>query len=268
MTKRSCAAVLVLILSTLPQATAADRYTRFLLPIYDPGAEIRGAYGVVWQTELVARNTGEEEVILGPCAPGFPENPASACLPTYRAIPARAAVRNPRVGWTTAGVNGRLVWVRGGEADLVHFDLTLLRNGESVAKLPVVRDRDFTTARLHLLNVPLSTFSRSALRVYGLNNEAGTKALVRLLSVPSTSPFMPRVIAETSVLLEPSIFVDPAGLPYAPSFVTLQLNTLPTAHDETPVLVEVSAVDGTTPLWAFVTTTDNITQSVLITVPR
>lgn len=228
-------------------------YARYLLPVHAPHNEILGAGGSRWRTELTVANTSAEDIILGPCAPGFPENPSAPCPPMLHLWRAHAVLTNPSVGWTQAGEQGRFVWMLASRVSDVQLDLAVLRDDVPVARLPVVRGDEFSTT-LQLLNVPLRN-ARATLRIYGLDNRP-TTASVRVRGTAG-------LLAETPITLAVSPYVDPTGLPYAPSYAEINVNTLTTTDS---VHLEIASGDDV-PLWAFVTVNGSEPDRLMVIVP-
>lgn len=228
-------------------------YARYLLPVHAPHNAISGAGGIRWRTELTVANTSAEDIVLGPCAPGFPENPSAPCPPMLHLWRAHSVLTNPSVGWTQAGEQGRFVWMLASRAPDVRLDLAVLRDDVPVAKLPVVSSDEFTTT-LHLLNVPLRN-ARATLRIYGLDNRP-TTASVRVRGTAG-------LLAETPVTLAASPYVDPAGLPYAPSYAEMSIDT-PAETDS--VNLEITSGDES-PVWALVTVNGTGPERLVVIVP-
>jgi hypothetical protein len=228
-------------------------YARYLLPVHVPHTEILGTGSTRWRTELTVANTSAEDIIIGPCAPGFPENPSAPCPPMLHLWRAHAVLVNPSVGWTQAGDRGRFVWMLASRVPDVQMDLAVLRNDVLVAKLPVVSNTAFS-AKIQLLNVPLRN-GKATLRVYGLDNRP-TAAHVRVTGAAG-------VLAEMPITLAASAYVDPAGLPYAPSYAEMAIDTFTNADS---VQLEITS-DDEAPVWAFVTVNGTEPDRLIVIAP-
>jgi hypothetical protein len=181
-------------------------------------------------------------------------------VPSFIAFPAATVTRNPRVGWTEAGLRGRLVWAQLADAPHLVFELLLRRNDVPVARLPVPRAGSFNTT-VNLLAVPLQPDAR--LRIYGLDNSAN-KVTIRVLSMPDQNAIPTgSPLAEATVNLAPSPYVDPSNLPFAPSYAELVVSQL--IVGEQPVRLEITS-DAR--IWAFVTATGADGSAVDVIQPR
>lgn len=247
----------VVITAFLAMPAFAGSYERFLLPVHTVGAPILGAHGVRWSTALYVLNDADHDIIIGPCAPGFPENPASPCLPSFISWPAATVIQNPQAGWTEAGRRGRLIWAQREDAPHLSFSLTLLRNGAAVARLSVPRSDEFST-RIHLIGVPVRSDTR--LRIYGLDNTSAA-VQIRVFAMPDASgSAAAHPLAEAMVTLDPSPYVDPSNLAYAPSYAELLIPTLAATADA--VWLEITSLDDAR-LWAFATASRDAAVDVI-----
>src|SRR5260221_513847 len=247
---------------------AGAQVTSFLLPVYTPSYEVTGASGTRWETDLVAVNDGAE-VPIGPCAPGFGEDPLHPCPQAFDRFPAGSAVRNPISFTVTTSAHGRVFYVKSDEVHSLYLELTLLRNGTPTAHLPVVQDTEFTTGPMELLDVPVSQLSRTLLRIYGPNNGANEPALVRIYRLPAAGAAAANdLITEQVVALAQEPIGSLAIMPTLPAYAELPIT--PTLVGTPPgnlVRIEVTALDSK-PKWAFATTVRDSAESVVVITPR
>ena len=134
----------------------------------------------------------------------------------------------------------------------------------SGTELPIVRERDFRTGRLSLVNVPLDHHSRVALRLYGPDSE-GMVVTVRVYAAGDPKP----AIAQKSVRLDaPACSTDPCDAAF-PSFAVISdlEQFFPETSQLDRVRIEVEPVVAYR-FWAFVTITNNTTQNVTIVTPQ
>lgn len=245
--------------ATLASPVIAADFQRLLLPVSVRDV-VPGANGAWWTTELAVQNRGETDVLLGPCAAGFPADPdpAFACLPDLLTLPARSVIRDPLVAHTPAGIHGQFVYLLTRDLANVQFALALLQGGRAVARLPVVREAEFTDGTLSLLDVPSSAAARTTLRLYGLGNHPATARLQVFAMDAASTPLL-----DVPIALTPSPF-GTAAYPAAPSYAEVALDR--TAAGES-VRVVLSEIAGDR-LWAMATITSAAGDSVVVFTPE
>jgi hypothetical protein len=134
----------------------------------------------------------------------------------------------------------------------------------SGTELPIVRERDFRTGKLSLVNVPLDHHSRVALRFYGPDSEAMV-VTVRVYAAGDPKP----AIAQKSVRLDaPACSTDPCDAA-SPSFAIVSdlEQFFPEISHLDRVRIEIEPVLPYR-FWAFVTITNNATQNVTTVTPQ
>lgn len=234
---------------------------RLLLPVYTGGQEVGGINGVRWRVELTVMNESDTDVILGPCAAGYPAPPADApCPPTILKIAAHKVLVDPTVGWTAAGVLGRLVYFDPAQVSAVHFALTLFRNGVPVANVPVVDlSATLPNGSAHLVGLHLEPGARALLRAYDVFNRPRI-VTVRAYRVPGMVTDAP--LKTWSIILQPSPYVDPGGTPYAPSYADLAINRDDVGASD--FRLEITSSESIGGLWSFASITSADAPSVVI----
>ena len=245
--------------ATLASPLAAADFQRVLLPVSVPDV-LPGVNGARWSTALAVENRAANDVLLGPCAAGFPAdtNPAFSCLPDLLTLPARSIVRNPAVAHTPAGVHGEFVYVLTRDLANLQFALELQQRGAAVARLPVVREAEFTGGTLSLLDVPSRIASRTTLRIYGLGNHPATARLqVFAMDAASTR------LLDVPIALVPSPF-GTADYPAAPSYAEVALDQTGAVGESIRVTIDDISGDR---LWAFATVTSAASDSVVVVTP-
>ncbi|HET7436672.1 MAG TPA: hypothetical protein VFN10_18330 [Thermoanaerobaculia bacterium] len=255
--RRIWAGVVLMLAVVAPAAAQPAALETILLPVHIAGAPLQGANGSRWTTDLAIHNAGPAEVILGPC--GVPSPLPSACPPSYFSVLAGETLRNHAVGFTDAGVNGRLLHVRAELASQLAFSLRvrdLARAAEDDGtELPVVRGEAFRTGTVRLIDVPLAPTSRVLLRVYDLDDRGDGQVRVRVISDDGA-------IADHPLLIAASGYGHPGGLPFAPGYGALPL------EGSGNVRVEIEPITPGLRLWAFATVTNNATQHVTVVSPQ
>jgi len=241
-------------------AAQLPRQEEILLPIYLRSNVIAGANGSTFGTELVVFNRGTEHVAFGPC--NEPSDPP--CPPGEPVIRPNETWFNHSMGFTTAGLFGRMVHVRHEQADDVVFNLRAISRAstgaDESANLPVVRTADFKTATISLLNVPLGTERRATLRVYDPEDRGDTRGvIVRIYT------FSGDLLREDAYRFSPSGYASHDGYPFAPSFIQI---ALPDTVGADRVRVDVVPQGEGLRFWAFISLTDNRTEHVTIIAPE
>ena len=221
-------------------------YERVLLPVFASNAP--GAFGSLWQSEVSLSNHSDTGVtiIYGQC-----QGQGLFCFSTT--VPAHeAAFLAP---FNEAG--GLFLSVPRGRIDDIDINLRVQdvsRQSQTWGtQIPVVRDTDFrAVVRLH--NVPTDARFRSALRAYNYYSVSGRNS-IRV-----------RIFDETTGAL----LVDDVPSTGSPFYVQIAslADTYPqiAGHDRVSVAVE-SASSPQTPIWAFVSVTNNETQHVTVIAP-
>lgn len=137
--------------------TAEDAWVRVLLPIYLDGT-VNGGSGSRWQTDLWIRNNGDEATELAPWpCPDFGACPA--VVPLTQVLAGGATLHNlPPFFRPPTSNPSRQLFVRRNQAKNVSFNLRVADISRSTAnagtELPVVREDEFETRAVNLLNVP------------------------------------------------------------------------------------------------------------------
>jgi len=234
---------------TLP-AMAQQASERLLLPIIS--ADTPGALGSLWRSELWARNLSNEPGSVGPLmqAHFILGRGVTYELPVYKHRPSDPP--------------GNFLFVSANIADSVAISLRISDvNSRAVnagTEIPVVREREFRTGRVVLINVPANSLSRTTLRVYQSNPE--TSGAVRVKVYPNQGdellgsaelPLLPR---------EPLIF-----FPAYAQILSIS-SSFPAVSAHATIRIEIEPVTEGPRIWAFTSTTNNMTQNVTIVSPH
>ena len=244
--------ILLLISTTLvadlPSDFPLDAYDIVLLPLLTPPAF--GAHGAEFRTLLTLENPTdvavEVEGIRDQCNSG-------GCLPSgcddYMVILPHTAACPPY-----QGTPGRFLILFDGEFDRLAANLRVYdvsRNDQNFGtEMPIVRERELTTAPIHLPAVPVTAGFRNTLRIYG------TRATTVRVTIGTQT---------TDIALTPG-----AGI-YDPAYAIS--NAFPTAVPGEPstLRVTVTPLDTGTDaarIWAFVSVTNNVTQLITTITPQ
>ena len=217
-------------------------FERVLVPVLVNN--VPGAFGTLWSTELWYRNNSTRGVMIVPLA-------VSDFVPTI----GRTEILP--IGNFPIYAPGQILFVSRDGGDEVQFDLRLFNRADPRSKwgtkIPVVREREFRNV-VNLINVPTNKEFRSALRVYGLREDApmGETVLVRIYSYDE------RLLASAEMRLD--------GVPWYASISSLA-DTFPEIRQTERVRVQIESPTGNVKLWAFVSVTSNTTQDVSLVTP-
>lgn len=217
-----------------------------------------GAYGSVWVSDftLLAKN-GEVVLAL--------TQECLACGPVIRVSP----------GFTISGVSpgragdppGELIYPSRATVDNAWFELRIRDVSRSAddwgTELPVVRERDFFSSELVLVDVPLDARFRQALRIYDVANRSDTIFHVTITDLRG------EVLAERDL----QVRAAPANVPEAPRAPSVvEVTDLRAAFPEIAMadraVITITPVNTGVRFWAFVSVTNNSTQHVTTVTPQ
>ncbi len=258
--------VLGMILMTGVQvASAAGPYVRVLLPLYI-SQPAHGAYGSVWQSQFVIHNGSGREFVIETCAPyeGCPivvtadedltPNETQTGLPARYPTPA-----NP--------VSGAVAWlaVTGAppdNAEDVAFQLRVVDVSRSATaagtEIPVVRENEFRTGTIHLLNIPTDQRFRVVVRVFEMNLP-NADFRVRIFDQATSA-----LVAERH--LTTTLSVPPLG--FTPGFAGLDDLLSGVATVPTALRVEIEPLTAGVACWSYASITNNDSQQVTLVTPQ
>jgi hypothetical protein len=249
---------LILLFAAIQRASAVDAISNevrtALIPVL-ANSGVPGVAGSRWLTTLAVYNASTDLIALLPC--GIPNR----CPPEVFMFNPRTTERNPPLGFTTAGVNGRLIYYTAKDAPSLFFKLTVFdasRNGRP-AEIPVVTEDRFRTSVLEMLDIPLDDSSRTTLRIYDVDDRDGASVTVRMFDERE------RIIGEQNIRFTSSGYAHPGQFPVAPAFIVLPLSFEPRADSRVRIEIE-PATEGLR-FWAFVSVVENATSSVTIYSP-
>jgi hypothetical protein len=245
-------------------SAAAQEYERALVPIAITDHTLLGALGSEWKTTFAVHNGGADRVLLtyalqqctqfSPCVNADVIEPGETSFRSGDELPFYLDPNAP----------GTLVKYLRATGSSLSFTLRIQDISRQAltwgTEIPVIREGEFHSGRLQLLNVPLDARFRLMLRVYGLNKGTGAVA-VRFYSVTDGALLQTASLAMLATAPPNS---DPSSGPdYAQlgNFVDL----FETLRGTSAVRVELEA---SKPIWAFVSVTNNETQHVTTITPQ
>lgn len=223
-----------------------ERFERVLLPVFTP--PVQGAFGSEFHTRLRGATHGGPPAqfmtaygITQSCqviCPQIPEKDLTDWGVTFGFTDSMLFEPN--------GKPGRFLFVDQNHVEALSLNLRVFdvsRAGLNFGtQIPVVRESDFKQGRLTLLGVPGDTRFRNTLRIYAVK------------------PVSVDVLVNGSV--NRSVFVAPGATIFDPAYA--QIGDLPSGGADMQIsIVETGPTDGPpTPIWAFVTVTNNETQLI------
>lgn len=237
---------------------AADQWDRVLFPVNFTG---RGAHGSDWHSDIVIRNDSPVTVETRPL---FWADPGSPILPI--AMPIRAGGRGNFPEEARDG--GAFLYVpRGLESSFSYASHAVDRSRSATdlgTEMPVVRVED-TGRGIRFLELPVDARYRAKMRVYDFDGTNQHSVLVTIRKPGSNDVLAYRELALTGAPV--CAGVDPC-FPDRPSFAYLDLEQIPQLRGVEMVDVWLSARRGDARIWAFVSVTNNATQSVTLYTPQ
>ena len=256
---KRCGLVLALIFLPFTAVAQTLEFERVLFPISAP--EVPGAYGSTWVTEHFVRNDGitPVQVMRDDCG-------NLACLTT---VPPRTTFKA-----APASTKDRLWFSIEKDKSSQMFFSTVVRDvGKSIepwgTEIPSVRESEFRSGRVQLLNVPGDPTFRKTLRIYLIpvpdpTQEAQVTLAVRIFDLDAELNGTPRLLSERNYTVRNTPLQQ--KLDYLPIF---DLDTdFPTIRTVTRLRVEVERVSGLqAAVWALLSVTNNQTQHVTIFTP-
>lgn len=235
-------------------------FERILLPIFVP--PVRGAFGSEFHTSFRAVATQNPVLVWGlQLDPNRDCAPVSACIDIpapWQFNPPGPSLRPRDLLYN--GTPGRFLFVPREQVDGFSANLRVhdvSRAGLNFGtEIPVVRESDFVRWRMTLLGLPNDPRFRKTLRIYSAK---APFAVVRVDHESVTVPLRPGATIYDPWYAEVTVF--PAGLSAGNETFDLTVDAPlpPTMPPAEPVY---------TPIWAFVTVTNNETQMITTITPQ
>lgn len=240
-------------------APSPSMFERVLLPVYFFGP---GAFGSRWTTEISLRNNAP--YVVEPYRP-LPSAVICPLVPCSPKIPASSTISSLDLGASRSG--GVLFFIPGEVAPNVHFG-SLVRDTSHSAEgwgteVRAVREREFRTGRMELLNIPISPKYRVALRVYNVDSVDEAVGITIFGMNGGQTRVMTTLALRSS---DPCATNDPCASD-EPAFAMIGdlVAAFPELAGEHSVRMQVFSSSRA---WAFVSVTNNETQEVTIISPQ
>jgi len=258
--------------SAIGQTVDPAEFEKVLFPVVIHWlSPVEGAHGSSWMSDVRVVNAHPTEPVWLSGAYG--------CFMCRTRIPVPPGITftiMPNSGGPIPGP-GSFLHVERGKVDHLAFGLRIRDlNGEERswgAEVPVIREREFRSDRVNLMNVPLAPLYRVHLRVYSLEPIEGAEVLVRVYAQPESEGVImggnnlepDEVLGETTLTLmtaNPSIYAD-----LRPGFA--ELTDLPTGgYSGSSVRVELVPMDPDLRIWGFISVTNNETNDFTVVSPH
>jgi hypothetical protein len=246
-------------------------YERILVPLA-LATKVPGAFGSQWAGEFWASNHSQYPVEFFndiSCTLTCPQFLAPE--PPYPQLAPDSVTRVDVPGGGAAGVHAFLFYLQKGGTQDVDFSLhvgDVSRSADNAGtEIGVVRESAFRGTTFDILNIPIDTLSRAALRVYDPDASDNAAAAIEIYSMATNT-----LIASTTLPLVPPVRkpATPIGS-QAPAFAGFaQIADIRNAFAFTQgssfpdgnVRIRVRMQNGPTRGWAFVAVTNNTTQLI------
>ncbi len=256
--KRISWGVVLLVLAANASVAADSPYRRILLPLYaaDP---MPGAYGSLWKSQFVFHNGSTSRAYIVASCWGVCQTDLAAdeeLLPgeTQTGLPKRYPVPANPVAGTVLYMHSESLPLDDMEPVAFQLRVTDLSRTATGAgtEVPVVREKDFRTSTIHLLNIPTDMRFRLAARLLEMN-------LAR-------ADFSVRIVDQAANVVLRSLEVTTQNpdvehrTSFAPGFVGIDdlLSGLPAPPDY--IRVEIEPLTAGAAFWAYVSITNNDSQ--------
>jgi hypothetical protein len=243
---------------------AADAWQRILIPLID--AESHGANGALWRTDV-------SMLVLGDTAP---EIHPEACEVFLECFPYTTPLRRQfdllQSGFNvSSGAGGQFIYVRAEDAGRVRFNSRVYDSSRFDAtagsEVPVVREPQFRTDTVALLNIPIHSQYRHTLRIYDADARNGARVAIRIYAGDEEQP-RATVIRTLSVPSNNNSTTS-ALLPVRPAYAQLDpIDLLLNGADFRTMRIEVEPLDAGLRVWAFASITNNETNHVTVISPQ
>lgn len=258
---RNIALALLLLAFGLHASAQRSNFTKYLIPLATE--DVPGAHGSLWRTEWVVHNGGGQvaQLLWNLCINALP----GEC--SWQHIPPHTTIR-PLIGsrMLSEGSQGAFLYIPKSADPFIGMTLRvrdLSQNAQSFGtELPIVSEHDYTVGEgssLYLLDIPTEAKYRARLRIYG-PDETKIPVQVAVFADGSDAP------AEAyTVQLEGVAFITQPDFPLAPAYAELDPLTAAVRNSGDRVRV---VVQSESPIWAFITVTNNETQQVTTVTSR
>ena len=122
--------------------------------------------------------------------------------------------------------------------------------------IPLARAADFTAGVFHLQAIPFNRDYRQSLRIFDLDGMDGATVRVRIFTTGNDP------VVDTVLVLHRPSSPDVDGRPGAPAFAAVHnlAQTFPAIGNADLATIDIEPLTPGMQIWAFVTSTNNLTQ--------
>jgi hypothetical protein len=261
--------LLLLVAATSYAETRAPQYYRVLVPVISR-QPVPGAFGSLWTTPFALHNPTSTTFYIDKCA-----GRTGGCL-TY--LDANAEIKPGETETSLPPIYidvdqllpARVLYITTlpntpSDAAQLSFQLRSADISRSATnagtEIPVVRENQFRTAKLNLLNVPVDPRFRLTLRLYEMNERAAD------FRVNVYDQETGAKIGTTNLRLE---MAELTGV-HEPGYAQIgDLSTLAGSGATLPahLRIEIEPLTANSAFWGFVSITNNDTQHVTLVTPQ
>ncbi len=262
---RNYCLVAILIL-TANRAAAQTAYIRVLVPVFTT-QPAPGAYGSLWESQFAIHNGSSNRTYdIMVCPPG------EGCLAIGAAdqelLPGETQMGFPGRYYPLPvnAVAGAVLYLTspaaGDPGDNISFDLRIVDLSRSATaagtEVPVVRDRDFYTSNIHLLNIPIDARFRLALRLFEMNLDRAQFA-IRIFDQTTNGLLAARTMTTT-------LTGRPGG--FTPAFAEIADLLSGVEAPPSRIRVQIEPLTAGGSFWAYVSITNNESQQITLVTPQ
>lgn len=248
---------------------AAVEYERYLLPVIVLD-ETPGAHGSRWMTYLKVTNSSTRPVTLDP----MPIRVNCFFCTSEGQVPPNVTVTAHST--SLPSIPASFLYVERDSINDVALNLRVQDLSRQLqtwgTELPIVRDAEFRTDGVTIVDVPTRDGFRQTLRIYGFDGDTGGKVRVRVFAIRGENTHGTALIPD-QLVGETTVDLTTVPPPYAARFYPAyyQFNSISQIADVSTtdrVRLEVEPVSPGTRVWSFVSVTNNETQHVTTVTPK
>jgi hypothetical protein len=256
----------------LPRSASDIQYEKILVPFF-LGHPLPGKFGSLWATEAWITNNAAQPVDIQAYDYGcfLPEG----CFP-IPPTPPGISFRPQLFGFASA-LRGLFFFVDRRFASEVSIALRIRDLSRASmtwgTEVPVVREAEFRTGKLTLLDIPTGGEYRQVLRIYNLDGTRVAQVAVRVyaLNPAYTSPFAsprPDPVLGQSLVSFQITGTNPNPPFSGPGYIEISdLSAIAALSGTERVHIEIESATLGLQFWAFVTVVNNDTQHLTVISP-
>lgn len=262
----------LLLVSMMFVAQSAIAQVRVLLPLYI-AHQTPGAFGSLWVSQFTVHNgSAGGSYIIDPCVALEPNQGCPLDLhsdeelvpnETETALPARYPLPQVPVAGAVLILSTESNSVDDLPANKLAFNLRIVDVSRSATaagtEMPVVRESEFRTSTINLLNVPADSRFRLALRLFEMNLSQA-KFDVRIFDQATNVLVSERVVATSTGGALPRGFT--------PGFAELDDVASGSTAQTTQLRIEIEPLASGSASWAYVSITNNDSQQITLVTPQ